>query len=414
MKIATQANGSVHDHPLDVLIVGGGIGGLATALAVARAGRRVHLVEQAAEFSEIGAGLQLGPNAMRAFDQLGVYESIAAKAVFPERALIRDAVTGELLTTLQLGARCVKHFGYPYVVAHRSDILAALLEACRAEPRITLENNRTVVSADDTGDEARVQFTDGAIYRAATLIGADGIKSRVRRIFDTTEPTFSGQIAYRGAIDIADVPGDVSGDEVLLWIGPRVHLIQYPVRSGTMYNQVAVYDRPAGQTEPIGHLDEFDAAFAITCPEVQRAAQQIDKTRYWPVCDRTPLHTWSGQHAVLIGDAAHAMLQYLGQGACQALEDALALGDALGEHHDEPQVAFKKYEIARVERATRCQEVARPWGALWHTNDPTLLALRNRVFRLRAADDYSDVEWLYADPTATSDTAPTSTLKDPL
>lgn len=396
-------NTSIHTNftvtptePLDVLVVGGGIGGLSTALAVARAGRRVHLVEQAAEFTEIGAGLQLGPNARRAFDDLGVYDAIAAKAVFPERAVVRDAISGEHLTTLQFGSPCSQRYGYPYVVAHRGDILTALLDACRAEPNIVLENNRVVVSASDTAESAHVVFADGEVYRARVLIGADGIKSQVRRLFDTTAPTFSGQIAYRGAIDIADVPGDVSGDEVLLWIGPRVHLIQYPVRSGKMYNQVAVYDRPPGRQEPTGNIDEFEEAFAATCPEVRQAAAQIDKSRCWPVCDRDPLESWSGQRTVLVGDAAHAMLQYLGQGACQALEDALALGTALGEHHDDPQVAFKKYEVARVELATRCQTVARPWGNLWHTADDTLVALRNRVFRLRAADDYSDLDWLYA------------------
>jgi salicylate hydroxylase len=193
------------------------------------------------------------------------------------------------------------------------------------------------------------------------------------------------------------VPGEVVSDEVLLWFGPGLHLMQYPVRSGTMYNQVAVYERPAGRDEPEGDLLELDAAFSQTCDAVRDSVALIDTSRGWPVCDRDPLASWSTDRSVLIGDAAHAMLQYLGQGACQALEDALELGAALANHPDDRVRAFHEYELVRRPVASRCQTVARPWGALWHTEDPTLLALRNRVFRLRDADDYSDLDWLYAE-----------------
>jgi salicylate hydroxylase len=382
---------------VDVLIVGGGIGGLATALSTARAGRDVLLVEQAREFNEIGAGLQLGPNAMRAFDRLGVYEAVARSAVFPSRALVRDAVDGSTLTVLDFGARFVSRYGYPYVVAHRRDVLDALLRACREQPRIRLENRRTVVAVSESGQGAEVVFADGETRRANVLVGADGIWSRVRRLLDVSEPAFSGHIAYRGTIAVEDVPALVSSDEVLLWIGPGMHLMQYPVRSGTLYNQVAVYERPPGREEPTGDLAELDATFSRACDAVQRSVSLIDTSRHWPVYDRPPIPTWSTGRSVLIGDAAHAMLQYLGQGACQALEDALELGPALARHPADPQLAFETYERTRLPVASRCQTVARPWGALWHTSDPTLVALRNRVFRLRHSDDYSDLDWLYAE-----------------
>lgn len=385
----------------DVLVVGGGIGGLATALSAARAGRHVRVVEQAPEFGEIGAGLQLGPNAMRAFDRLGVYDAVARSAVFPSRGVFRDAVDGSTLTVIDFGETFLARYGYPYVVAHRRDVLDALLAACRAESRIALENNRTVVAARETSDAAEVTFADGEIYRANLLVGADGIRSRVRHLLDDSDPTFSGHVAYRGAISVDDVPGGVSSDEVLLWIGPRMHLMQYPVRSGTMYNQVAVYERPAGRTEPTGDLDEFDAAFSRGCEEVRNSVALIDTSRGWPVCDRAPLARWSTDRSVLIGDAAHAMLQYLGQGACQALEDALELGAALQRHPHDHTLAFSAYEQVRRPVASRCQTVARPWGELWHTEDPTLLALRNRVFRMRDAQDYTDLDWLYAERDST-------------
>jgi 3-hydroxybenzoate 6-monooxygenase len=388
---------SARGNAADVLVVGGGIGGLATALSAARAGRDVLLVEQAPEFGEIGAGLQLGPNAMRAFDKLGVYDAVARSAVFPSRAVVRDAVDGSALTTLDFGDQFVSRYGYPYVVAHRRDVLDALLAACREQPRIQMQNGRTVVGVSEGRQGAEVVFADGQTRRAEVLVGADGIRSQVRRLLDTSEPAFSGHVAYRGTIAVEEIPESIAADEVLLWIGPGMHLMQYPVRGGHLYNQVAVYERPQGRREPTGDLTELDKAFSRACDAVQRSVSRIDTSRSWPVYDRTPMPTWSTGHSVLIGDAAHAMLQYLGQGACQALEDALELGAALARYPGDRGSAFKSYEQARLPVASQCQTVARPWGALWHTDDATLVALRNRVFRMRDARDYSDLDWLYAE-----------------
>lgn len=379
----------------DVLVVGGGIGGLATALSAARAGRRVHLVEQSPEFGEIGAGLQLGPNAMRAFDVLGVYDAVVRTAVFPTRAVVRDAVDGSLLTELAFGPAFVERYGYPYVVAHRRDVLDALLDGCRTHPGITLENGRTAAGVSEEEDGAAVRFADGDTYRAALVVGADGIRSRVRQLIDTTDPVFSGHVAYRGAIPIADIPDTDVADEVILWIGPGMHLMQYPVRSGAMYNQVAVYERPAGSPAQ-GSLEEFEAAFSRACEAVRRSVALISTAQSWPIHDRSPLSTWRTEHSVLIGDAAHAMLQYLGQGACQALEDALELGASLALHADDQHRALETFEEIRLPVTSRCQTVARPWGALWHSDDATVVGLRNRVFSLRAPDDYSELDWLYA------------------
>lgn len=396
-----------------MLIGGGGIGGLAAALAMARAGRTVRVVEQAPEFKEIGAGLQLGPNAMRAFDRLGVYDAVAAQSVFPARAVVRDALDGSVLTTVDLGEAFRERYGYPYVVAHRSDVLSALLQACQSEGNITLENNRSIASVRETADGAEVSFVDGDRYLADILVGADGIRSRIRNLLDTTEPTFSGHIAYRGALSITDVPAALVTDDVLIWIGPGMHLVQYPVRKGELYNQVAVYERPAGATEARGDAGEFAAAFAVACPEVQRSVALIDTARDWPVFDRAPREGWSTDHAVLIGDAAHAMLQYLGQGACQALEDGLALAETTSKYRHDNQLAFKVFEQARFGLTSRCQTVARPWGALWHTDDPITVALRNRVFRMRRDDDYSELDWLYADRDSTSVSPGTSAPGSP-
>jgi 2-polyprenyl-6-methoxyphenol hydroxylase-like FAD-dependent oxidoreductase len=381
------------------LIIGGGIGGLSTALALARTGTPTQLVEQAPEFTEIGAGLQIGPNATRALDKLGLFEELSDIAVHPRSAIVHDALSGEVLTTLDFGPAFLARYGHPYLVAHRSDVLGILLRACQREPLVTLENNRTVVSVEERPDHAAVTFADGDEYTADVLIGADGIKSRVRQLLDTSEPVFSGHIAHRGAIDIAAVHTDVSTADVVLWIGPGIHLMQYPVRRGELYNQVAVYESPrhARGRDDWGTEDEFEEMFAPACPPVRDAITAIDTTRAWPVYDRDPLASWSTPHSVLIGDAAHAMLQYLGQGACQALEDALTLSATLCAHPGDTPGAFKSFEEHRVPLTTKCQTVARPWGRTWHTADPAMLALRNRLFRMRAADDYSDLDWLYAD-----------------
>ena len=381
------------------LVVGGGIGGLATALALARSGTAVHLVEQAPEFTEIGAGLQIGPNATRSLDRLGLLNELVDVAVHPRSGIIRDAVTSEVLTKIDFGPSFVARYGYPYLVAHRSDVLTLLLRACQRDPLVTLENNRTVVDVLERSDHAIARFADGADYTADVLVGADGIKSRVRRLLDTSEPVFSGHIAHRGAIDIADVHTDASTEDVVLWMGPGIHLMQYPVRRGELYNQVAVYESPgfAAGRDDWGDPEEFENMFAPACTAVKNAITQIDTSRSWPVFDREPMPTWTTPHTVLIGDAAHAMLQYLGQGACQALEDALVLSHSLATHPGDPSRAFKRFEEVRVPFANKCQTVARPWGRTWHTSDPAMLALRNRVFRTRADDDYTDLDWLYAD-----------------
>lgn len=388
-------SGPAH-RQLDVLVVGGGIGGLAAAVSIARAGRLVHVVEQAPEFGEIGAGLQLGPNALRAFDALGVYDAIAASAVFPARGVVRNALDGTLLTTVDFGEPFVRRFGYPYVVAHRRDVLDALLDVCRSDPRIQLENGRSAVAVHDGADGAIVTFADGESYAPALVVGADGIRSRVRRLIDDSEPRFSGHIAYRGTIGIDQIPDATTVDEVLLWIGPGMHLMQYPVRSGSLYNQVAVYERPDAGASAEGDPIEFESAFRLACDAVQRSVALIDTSRSWPIHDRGPLTTWSTAHSVLIGDAAHAMLQYLGQGACQALVDAVELGAALARHQDDPRSAVETFEQLRLPITARCQLAAGPWGDVWHSADPTVIALRNRVFRMRTADDYSELDWLYA------------------
>lgn len=389
-----------------LLVVGGGIGGLATALAVARTGTRVHLVEQAPAFTEIGAGLQVGANATRVLDRLGLLDAVERVAVRPERAVMRDARTGEELTALTLGAAYRERYGTPYVVMHRSDLLQILLEACTAEPLVTLENDRTITDVETGADDVLVRSADGAAYRAGVVIGADGLRSRLRRLFVDDEPVGSGYVAFRGTQPIADVATEVEANDVVLWIGPRMHLMQYPVRAGALYNQVAVFHSAsfaAGEPDG-GTAEELDAVYAGTVDPVRRSAAAVARDRRWPLYDREPLDAFVRGRVALLGDAAHPMLQVLGQGACQALEDAVCLADSLAAHPDDVEKALAAYEEQRLPRTTRCQRTARPWAEVWHLDDPLAVALRDRILRTRAHDDYSDVDWLYAADPETPET----------
>lgn len=381
------------------MIVGGGIGGLATALALARHGVASHVAEQATEFGEIGAGLQLAPNASWALSRLGVLERVHESAVFPARMVWMDALAGEPLTMIDLGSAFVERYGFPYLVMHRSDLLAALLDACRANPLVTLRNNQSFTSLVDRGDAVDVSFADGTTMRASGVVGADGLWSRVRATVVADEAVCSGYVAYRGAIPMADVSAHAGPDNVMLWTGPDMHFVQYPLRRGELYNQVAVFksNRYAAGAEDWGTPDELEERFGACAPLVRTALTRIKRDRRWPMYDRLPATTWSRGRVTLIGDAAHPMLQYLAQGACQALEDAVVLADAIASsRNDDPSDAFRAYQDARIERTGRVQTLARAWGDYWHLQPGDELDRRNVSLRCRAAEDYTHTDWFYS------------------
>ena len=390
------------------LVVGGGIGGLSAALALARAGQQVHLLERTAAFREIGAGLQIGANATRVMHGLGILDAVEEVAVHPDRGVMMDAVDGTVLTGLTLGRSYRDRYGYPYLVMHRSDLLDILLAACQNCDLISLENGKHVIAvasrSSGRSSGGTVTCADGSSYEADVIVGADGIRSTVRQLIDRGEPIASGYVAYRGTMPVTDV-ADINPGDVVIWIGPDMHLVQYPVRRGELYNQVAVFHsyRWEHGEQDWGTPEELDERFARVCDPVRQAVALVGRDQRSPIFERDPLPTWRHGRAVLIGDAAHPMLQYLGQGACQAMEDALALAEraaAAGPAAADPAALDKAllgFEEARLPRTTRCQLTARPWGRRWHTTDPLLSALRNRLMRARAYDDYSDVDWLYAE-----------------
>lgn len=380
------------------LIVGGGIGGLATALALSRRGYPVHLIEKAHEFGEIGAGIQIAPNGSRMLDNLGILEQIQALAVYPQRMLLVDALTNQTLTTLDFGEKFQRAYTYPYMVMHRNDLLTILLQACQQSDSITLETRREVVAIEDLDDGARINCADGSIYECTALIGADGLWSIVRTcVIDESEPTCAEFVAYRGAIPAVEVIEHGGMDTIRYWVGPNLHLIQYPLRHGELYNQVAVFksNRYCTDSDDWGTSEELDEHFAKTHESVRRALLKVKRDRRWPLYDRLPADNWTRHHHItLIGDAAHPMLQHIAQGACQALEDAVSLASAIACERGDVGRAFLAFQQERIPRTARVQRSARLFGDIIHSDGLTAL-LRNTLLAQRASDDYTYTDWFY-------------------
>ncbi|GAA3666869.1 3-hydroxybenzoate 6-hydroxylase [Arthrobacter ginkgonis] len=392
---AASGNNAVVEVP--TLVVGGGIAGLATALGLGRKGRPVHVIERAPEFGEVGAGIQLAPNAMAVLDELGVLDEVMKDAVLPQKKRYMDAVTGKEIATIDLGPEFVAHYGYHYIVTHRADLHSALLKGCQENEFVTLENNRTVLRAENLdGGKAQVVTEDGTTYLADAVIGADGLRSAIRPLIVEDQTVPSEYVAYRGTVPIETVPAEaVETPMVLCWLGPHMHLIQYPLRGGKLYNNVAVFrsDFYSPDHENWGTEEELDARFGICCEQVQEAGKYLNREIRWPMYDREPVKTWTEGSVSLIGDAAHPMLQYLAQGGAQSLDDSLAMVDAITTEPD-AQAAFKSFEARRVEHTGNIQRLARVAGELFHI-DGIGRELRNNSFKDHVPTDYQNLDWMF-------------------
>ncbi len=372
------------------LIVGGGIGGLATAVTLRRTGVSVVLVERASEFGEVGAGLQLGPNATRLLFEWGLESAIRDVAVFPENLIAKDALTDEELTRIPLGDEFVQRYGAPYCVIHRTDLHSILLAEAR-RLNVELHTDTEIVEVDSESGSARAR--DGHTFVADVVIGADGLRSELRDRLVADEPINSGYVAYRGTIASSEVE-EISND-VVVWMGPEGHLVQYPLRRGELLNNVLVFrsDGFARGESDYGGADELDARFGDCHPTVRRALDFVGKQRRWPLYDRLPTAEWSSGRLLLMGDAAHPMLQYLAQGCCQALEDADALG-RLARTAPATEIG-EAFTSERASRTAEVQTTARAFGELCHRTGAAARA-RNEMLRDRAHDDFRHVDWLYS------------------
>lgn len=388
------------DHPY--IIIGGGIGGLACALALARKGFRTLLLEQAAEFGEIGAGIQLGPNVFRMFDKLGVNDKVRKLAVFPEYLMMRDAITTDIVTKINLDESFLARFGNPYAVIHRADLHKALLEACAEYPDfITMKTSQKVTTMDDKGDRVVVSTETGEVYEGAALVGADGLWSIVRqKIVGDGKPVVSGHITYRAVLPTSEVPEELRAWAMIIWAGEKTHLVQYPMRGGELYNLVAVFhsDKFSEGWDSYGDPAELHERFAKTCEPVRTLLGKIESWRMWVLCDRPPIRDWSKGNITLLGDAAHPMLQYLAQGANMAIEDAVCLAHKIELSNGNPQGAFLAYQQERYLRTARVQLMAKLYGEAYHASNATR-DLRNAVLGARTQKEAMEsMAWLYDPP----------------
>lgn len=381
----------------ETLVVGGGIAGLAVALGLGRAGRPVRVLERAPEFGEVGAGIQLAPNALAVLDRLGVLDAVLKDAVFPERKRYMDAVTGKEIATIDLGDEFVAHYGYPYVVVHRADLHKALLDGCAEQESVILETNKEVTSAKKLdGGRMEVSCTDGSTYVADAVVGADGVRSALRGQVIEDELVPSKYVAYRGTVPIEVVGEDVADSPaVMCWLGPAMHLIQYPLRGGKIYNNVAVFrsDSYSPDHDDWGTEAELDERFAQCCEQVQEAGRYLNRSIRWPMYDREPASQWVDGNLALIGDAAHAMLQYLAQGGAQSLDDALVMVEELTSA-DTPAEGFARYEDRRLTHAGNIQRLARVAGELFHI-EGIGRNLRNFTFKGHDPKDHELLDWMF-------------------
>jgi hypothetical protein len=269
-----------------VLIIGGGIGGMATALSFAQAGIRVRLIEKNLEFTEVGAGMQLAPNCSRLLDRLGILEQVQANAVFPKQIVWMDAINGERLACIDLSAKFVETFGYPYIVVHRADLMHVLHQACLASRMVTMETNRMVTSVDERPESIMVQLADGMRYDCDMVVAADGLWSSLRKfVCDDGAPISVGYVTYRGTVEIDQVSKEAGLENVQFWIGPDMHLVQYPIRRGELFNQAAVFksSRLPDETDEWGTKQELNERFSIGCQHVKNALNLIQTNFRWPV-----------------------------------------------------------------------------------------------------------------------------------
>ncbi|MFZ5550176.1 MAG: 3-hydroxybenzoate 6-monooxygenase [Pseudomonadota bacterium] len=388
------------NHPLPelpVLVAGGGIGGIAAALALARRGFAVKVLEQAPQLGEIGAGIQLGPNAFSAFDALGVGEAARRRAVFTDEMVMHDALDETLVGRIPTGEAFRARFGNPYAVIHRADVHRTLVEGAQASGRVQVATGTQVQRVEQDGGEVRVFDARGEVHRGCALIGADGVKSAVRRQYVGDEARVSGHVVYRAVVDRQDFPADLRWNAASIWVGPNCHLVHYPLRGGEQYNVVVTFHSREQEEWSVreGSREEVLSYFEGICPRARQLIELPRDWKRWATADREPIAQWVHGRAVLLGDAAHPTLQYLAQGACMALEDAVTLGEALREHGDDIDCAFARYQRSRVARTARVVLSAREMGRLFHAKGVERL-VRNGLWQGRTPERFYDaMEWLY-------------------
>jgi salicylate hydroxylase len=381
-----------------ILIVGGGLGGLTTALALARRGCSARVLEGAPEFGAIGYGIQFGPNVFRVLDRIGVSDQVLAVADFPPAVLMLDALSGNELVRIPAGPSFRARFKHPYIVVHRIDLHNVLLEACRQSDAIELVSEAMGTGFEDRGDRVSVTTADGRTFEGAALIGADGLGSRTRaQIHKEGAPQLNGYVAHRTIVPMPQVPDGVSRADVVLWGGPGYHIVHYPLRHGTLFNLVAVFrtNSFAEKSSSERYRSDLKETYRSAHPAMRALLPMMDLHRRWAISDRDPIRHWGKGRVTLLGDAAHPTLQSLAQGACMAIEDGLCLADSVDLAAGDFAAAFRQYEAARLLRTARVTLESRHIWEFYHAGG-IAREVRNQTTAAWSEDSlYDCLAWLY-------------------
>ncbi|MEZ5824833.1 MAG: 3-hydroxybenzoate 6-monooxygenase [Geminicoccaceae bacterium] len=384
---------------LPVLIAGGGIGGLAAACGLAQKGIRSIVVEQAPQLGEIGAGIQIGPNAFHCFDYLGVGDEARAKAVYIDQLRLMDAQTAEDIVSIPLDEPFRKHFGNPYAVVHRADLHGVLLAEAERSPLVEIRTSHVVEGYDQDGASVRLRVRDRDPVEGRLLIGAEGLRSPVRaQMIGDGEPRISGHTTYRSVIPTEQMPEDLRWNAATLWAGPKCHIVHYPLKGWKMFNLVVTYHRDLQEAiagRPVSK-EEVAQGFEHIHPRARQVIEHGDNWKLWVLCDREPVTNWVDGRVALLGDAAHPMMQYMAQGACMAMEDAVALSHCLEHFGEDLDDALERYQSMRKVRTARVQMGSRLIGEYVYHPDGARAAVRNSVMRSYSAEEwFHRLNWLY-------------------
>ena len=381
-----------------VIVAGGGIGGLAAALGLARKGCKVTVLEQAEVFGEIGAGIQIGPNAFHAMDYLGVGEAGRKVAVYVDRLVMMDGKSGEEIAHIPVDAPFRERFRNPYAVVHRADLHGVLLDACRSDDKVTLINRQRVVAYENTVGGAKVRTESGDTFTADAVVGCDGVRSKIREQLTGGDAIrLSGHVAYRAVLPIEQMPEDLRWNAATLWAGPKCHMVHYPLQGWKTFNLVATFVTDinnVGSNEP-GTREEVLSRFGDIVPRARKLLEVPTEWRRWVLGDREPIENWTDGRVTLLGDAAHPTHQYFAQGACMALEDAVCLADRVARFEGDFNAAFLSYQDNRIVRAYRVVLSSRMLGKLYHA-EGVERRIRNAMLGAKSPEDfYNGLQWLY-------------------
>jgi salicylate hydroxylase len=380
-----------------VIVVGGGIGGLAACLALNQLGLAVTVIEQAAEIGEIGAGIQLGPNAFTAMDALGAGERMRRRAVYTDRLVMLDGIDGSEVASVPVGEAFRARFRNPYAVIHRADIHLSVYEEVRLARNVEFHTSTRVEAIEIGPESVRVKDARGRTFEGSALVGADGVKSVVRGHLVGDTHRVSGQVVYRGVVPKENMPEDLRWNAAAIWVGPNWHVVHYPLRGGEQYNLVVTFHSREQEEWGVreGSQEEVLSYFPQICERPRRLLYLPTSWKRWATADRDPVDHWGTGRSTLLGDAAHPMLQYMAQGACMALEDAVTLREAVKACAGDLERGFRLYESKRIVRTARLVYSSREMGRIYHSKGVERL-VRNSLWKDRTPERFYDaLEWLY-------------------